>query len=142
MIPASATASVSSVVPTGRRMNGAERLAKREAAGPAGTDGWNGSRGVSGVMALHPLRRHDQRLGRGEVAAVAVPISARLPRRRADRALGPGGLATAEPLGEAVEVQVDDRGRVEGQDLAEDQAADDRDAERAAEFGADAAAQG
>ncbi len=42
---------------------------------------------------------------------------------------------------QAVEVQIDDRGGVERQHLADDQAADDGDAERAAQFGAGAGAE-
>src|SRR5215831_12608163 len=48
------------------------------------------------------------------------------------------GFLAAEFLRQAGEAQVDDRGGVEGQQLAEDQAADDGDAERAAELGAHA----
>jgi len=43
---------------------------------------------------------------------------------------------------EAVEVEVDDGSREEGEGLAEDQAADDRDAEGAAHFGAGAGSEG
>ena len=40
--------------------------------------------------------------------------------------------APAEPLPKAIEEEVDDRGRVQREDLADDQSADDGDAERAA----------
>lgn len=45
-------------------------------------------------------------------------------------------------VGEAVEVEVDDRGGEEGEHLAEDEAADDGVAKRLAEFGAVAVTQG
>src|SRR5258708_35145889 len=40
----------------------------------------------------------------------------------------------ARPEAEAIEVEVDDRRRVEGEELAHEQAADDRNAERAAQL--------
>ena len=43
---------------------------------------------------------------------------------------------------EAIEIEIDDRGGEEGKQLAENQAANDGDAERAAEFGADAGTHG
>src|SRR5260221_7623232 len=52
------------------------------------------------------------------------------------------GSATAtEPELEAVEVEIDDRGGEERQELAHDEAADDGDTERTAEFGARAVAE-
>src|SRR5262245_33164970 len=56
------------------------------------------------------------------------------------------GAATASqaaaPEGEAIEVQIDDGRRVEGEELAQEEPADDGDAERAAELGAGAGAEG
>src|SRR5437879_1229865 len=52
-----------------------------------------------------------------------------------------GGAAATEPELEAVEIEVDDWCGEERQKLAHDEAADDGDAERAAEFSACAAAE-
>src|SRR5579885_1671784 len=90
--PASASAAVSSDVPTGRRMKGAEMP----------------------VTALC-------RLGVAEHDAAAPP---------------------PEAPGEAVEGEVDDRRRVEGEDLAHEEPAHDGDAERPAQLGAGARAEG
>src|SRR3954466_10857395 len=123
--PASATATVSSVVPTGRRMNGADRLdIIGDSAGPS----------VTRCMTSHPLRPH-RVAARGHqaglavvvhdhAAAVAVPVAvaARLSVRPVDGPLRPGRLSVAEGPGDAIEVEVDHRRRVERQHLAEDQA--------------------
>ncbi len=53
-----------------------------------------------------------------------------------------GRTAAGDSLAEAIEEDVDDGCGVEGEDLAEEQAADHGDAERAAQLGAEAAAQG
>src|SRR5690348_18418784 len=60
--------------------------------------------------------------------------------RRLDRQR-PWLRPTPQPPREAIEVEVDDRRRVERQQLREQQAADDRDAERAAQLGPGAGAQ-
>src|SRR6267142_7014476 len=52
-----------------------------------------------------------------------------------------GGATATEPELEAVEVEIDDRSGEERQKLAHDEAADDGDTERAAEFGASAVAE-
>src|SRR5207249_11314451 len=52
-----------------------------------------------------------------------------------------GAISAGEPRVQAVEVEEDDRGRVEGQRLADDQPADDRITERLADFGARARAE-
>src|SRR4051794_25164400 len=58
--------------------------------------------------------------------------------RLGDVARGKPGMADAPaalaPKAQAVEVEIDHRGRVEGQELADDQPANDRDAERPAQF--------
>src|SRR5436190_9579085 len=108
---------VSSVVPTGRRMNGADRL-----------DSIGGSAGpVTRCMTSHPLRPqrapprgrqaglavfvHDQpaAVSVGVTVAVAMAVATRLPVRPIDRPLRPRGLAVAQGAGDAVEVEVDDR---------------------------------
>src|SRR6185312_5867428 len=53
-----------------------------------------------------------------------------------------GRLGGTEPEAEAIQVDVDDWRGVEGEDLAEDQAADNGNAEGAAEFGTDACPEG
>ena len=52
-----------------------------------------------------------------------------------------GSAAATEPELQAVEVEVDDRSGEERQELAHDEATDDGDTERAAEFGAGAVAE-
>src|SRR5271166_947243 len=49
-----------------------------------------------------------------------------------------GGLPAAYPVAEPVEVQVDDRGGIKGDELGQKQAADDGDAKGTAQFGAGA----
>src|SRR3954454_20705872 len=100
--PASATATVSSVVPTGRRMNGADRLdIIGDSAGPS----------VTRCMTSHPLRPH-RVAARGHQAGLAVvmhdhpaavrvpvPVAAGLAVGLVDRPLRSRRLAAAEGAG-------------------------------------------
>src|SRR3954471_11611886 len=45
-----------------------------------------------------------------------------------------GGTQASAPKTESIEIQIDDRGRVESERLAEDQAPDDRNAQRLSQF--------
>src|SRR6059036_1170311 len=100
--PASSSATLSSEVPTGRRMKGAEMFKRlsstRAEVRPCSLGGLGGDRGA--------------------------------------RAGATG------PAGEAVEREVDHGGGVEGEELGEEEAADDGDAEGAAQLGAGAGAEG
>ena len=88
---------------------------------------------VSSVVAIGRLMKGDERL------IARWPAAARTAPKRAPLLRAPHG---GHPGGRLVEEQVDDRGRVEGQELAEDQPADDRDPERPAQLRADALAEG
>src|SRR5262249_55600719 len=57
-------------------------------------------------------------------------------------AAGEGAAPPAERQADALEIEVDDRSRVEGEQLRHDEAPDDGNAERAAQLGADAGAKG
>src|SRR6266849_1240081 len=94
--PASSSATLSSEVPTGRRMKGAEMF-------------------------------------------TADPRPCALGGLGGDRAARAGATG---PPGETVEREVDDGGGVEGEELGEEEAADDGDAEGAAQLGAGAGAEG
>ena len=74
------------------------------------------------------------------VAGRETPLHASRARRlRAAQAHGGGaGTQAQHPEAQPVEIQVDDRGGVEGEQLADDQPADDGDAERAAQLTAGA----
>src|SRR5262249_24076164 len=92
---------------------------------------------VSRVVPMGRSMNGDERLA-------APPSPGPLPRSGGEGGAGrrAGGAAAGHAAREAIEVEVDDRGRVERQDLREDQAADDRDAERLAQLRADAPAEG
>src|SRR5262249_28397276 len=91
---------------------------------------------VRSVVPIGRLMNPEERLTR----ASRRRRSAAVRRSRRDR--GPARrLPAGDPAGQAVEREVDDRRRVERQDLREDESSDDRHAERLAQLGARAAAQ-
>src|ERR1051326_6319620 len=121
--PAIRTAAVSSEVATGRRMKGTETLIR---AAPRRLQ--NGE-----------CRMQNEPFGASN-SAFCIQHSAFRSRLRGHRI--PHVYAPPQPLRELVEPQIDDRRRVQRQQLADQQAADDGHAERVAQLGAGGAAEG
>ena len=92
-----------------------------------------------------PDRAADEWLGNvhatgGLFAFTERQAESRVPGRAAGQAVG--GAPASDPVAEAVEIKIDDRRGVEREELREQQAADDGDAERPAQFRAGAVFQG
>src|SRR5271169_6572374 len=119
-MPKTNTPNISSEVAIGRRIKGSEMLisgcsqSQKRGFQPAWLPRGCGSSRLFRPLAL--MGEHRSPLARQRL-------------RHTRRTVG-----TADPAGEAVEIEVDDRGRVQGQPLRDQQPADDRDAERLAQL--------